>query len=48
MGPDGRWSVFGASVVVVRMHLLPAGSSFDPRTGRAVLPAGGRTVRPPA
>lgn len=56
--PDGRWSVEGASVVViydaraavtmrssgmlgaadVRMHVLPAGSRFDPTTGRATLP----------
>jgi cyanophycinase len=55
--PDGRWSVEGASVVViydargaavtsrgtlgaanVRMHVLPAGSTFDPRTGQASLP----------
>jgi cyanophycinase len=55
--PDGRWTVEGASVVViydarsaqraratpalgaadVRMHVLPAGSAFDPRTGRATL-----------
>lgn len=57
--PDGRWSVEGASVVViydartatvtgtsrpvlgatgVRMHILPAGSTFDPRDGRAAIP----------
>ncbi|HEX2094455.1 MAG TPA: cyanophycinase [Longimicrobiaceae bacterium] len=57
--PDGRWTVVGASAVLVydarparvtppgavvlgaagvRMHLLPAGSTFDPRTGRATLP----------
>ena len=57
--PDGRWSVAGASVVViydardarhtspthpvlgaagVRMHVLPEGGTFDPRTGRATLP----------
>jgi cyanophycinase len=56
---DGRWTVLGASAVVVydargarvttagdrglgaagiRMHLLPAGSSFDPRSGQAALP----------
>ena len=54
--PDGRWTVAGASVVIVydarkavitpssspvlgaagvQMHVLPAGSSFDPRTGTA-------------
>jgi len=56
--PDGRWSVEGASVVViydaraavktsasgllgaadVRMHVLPAGGTFDAATGRATLP----------
>lgn len=56
--PDGRWTVEGASVVVVydarraartsasarvlggadvRMHVLPAGSTFDPANGRATL-----------
>jgi cyanophycinase len=56
--PDGKWTVEGASVVIVydargasrtpasartlggadvRMHVLPAGSSFDPATGRATL-----------
>jgi cyanophycinase len=57
--PDGRWSVEGASVVViydargaritpasrtvlgasgVRMHVLPAGATFNPRDGTATLP----------
>jgi cyanophycinase len=57
--PDGRWSVLGASAVLVvdarsaqitdprapilgaaglRVHLLPAGSTYDPRSGRAELP----------
>jgi cyanophycinase len=57
--PDGRWTVCGASSVIVydarqstvtpgeahvlgatnmRVHVLPAGSSFDPRTGIATLP----------
>ena len=57
--PDGRWTVEGASVVVIydaraaaitdvarpvlgasglRMHILPAGGTFDPRSGRATLP----------
>ena len=57
--PDGRWTVQGASVVVIydarnasitpssqavlggaglRMHVLPAGGTFDPRTGQASLP----------
>jgi cyanophycinase len=56
--PNGRWSVEGASVVViydaraavktppsgllgaadVRMHVLPAGGTFDAATGRATLP----------
>lgn len=55
--PDGRWSVEGASVVVIYdarraertsgsqpgaagmlMHVLPAGSRYDPRTGRATIP----------
>jgi cyanophycinase len=57
--PDGRWTVSGASSVIVydarqskvtprqarvlggtnmRVHVLPAGSSFDPRTGMAKLP----------
>jgi cyanophycinase len=57
--PDGRWTVEGASVVVIydarqasitpasrpvlgaagmRMHVLPAGSSFDPKSGKATLP----------
>ena len=56
---DGRWTVAGASVVVIydartaaitsrssavlgaanlRMHVLPAGSVFDPRSGRVTLP----------
>lgn len=59
VGPDGRWTVRGASAILVydarqagvtasgapalgaagvRTHLLPAGSVFDPRTGRATLP----------
>jgi cyanophycinase len=59
VGPDGRWTVVGASGVLVydarqaqitptgapvlgavdvRMHLLPAGAVFDPRTGQATLP----------
>jgi cyanophycinase len=59
VGPDGRWTVRGASAVEiydarraritpgaapvlgtaeVRMHLLPAGAVFDPRTGEAQLP----------
>jgi cyanophycinase len=58
--PDGKWSVLGASAVVIYdardaaitpsgastlgasgivMHVLPAGSSFDPETGKAALPA---------
>ena len=57
--PDGKWSVLGASAVVVYdvrhagitppgdgalgatgivMHVLPAGSTFDPRDGQASLP----------
>ena len=57
--PDGRWTVAGASVVVIydarsamitrpgspalgganlRMHVLPAGSVFEPASGRALLP----------
>ena len=57
--PDGRWTVAGASVVVIydarsaaitgpraavlgaanlRMHVLPAGSTFEPTSGRATLP----------
>jgi cyanophycinase len=57
--PDGRWTVSGASVVVIydarsaaitrpgepvlgganlRMHVLPAGSTFDPASGRPTLP----------
>ena len=57
--PDGKWSVLGASAVVIydarnaaitpggaetlgatgiSMHVLPAGSSFDPLTGKASLP----------
>lgn len=57
VGPDGRWRVAGASVVVIYdarraavtrggvlgasgivTHVLPAGSRFDPVTGRASLP----------
>jgi cyanophycinase len=63
VGPDGRWTVLGASVVVVYdarrsaragaitsaaapvlgatgvvLHVLPAGSTFDPATGSATLP----------
>lgn len=58
--PDGKWSVLGASAVVVydarhatitppgdgalgatgiEMHVLPAGSTFDPGEGKAVLSA---------
>ena len=58
--PDGRWTVEGASAVVVydarraaltdrasrtlgaagmTMHVLPAGSTFDPRSGKATLPS---------
>jgi cyanophycinase len=58
IGPDGRWRVSGASVVVIydarsgrrtagdapvlgatdlRMHVLPAGATFDPAGGRAEL-----------
>jgi cyanophycinase len=57
--PDGRWTVLGASSVIVldarqarvtsparttlgatdmRVSVLPAGSTFDPRTGRGILP----------
>lgn len=57
--PDGRWTVAGASAVVVydarsatisrpgapvlgganlRMHVLPAGSTFEPESGRVTLP----------
>jgi cyanophycinase len=58
--PNGRWTVDGASVVVIydarrakisstsgalgateiRMHVLPAGSTYDPTTGVATLPPG--------
>jgi cyanophycinase len=59
VAPDGKWTIAGASVVVIydarhaaitapnakalgasdlRMHVLPAGSTFDPRTGVAKLP----------
>lgn len=59
VGPDGTWTVRGASVAViydarraamtdtaapalgatgVRMHVLPSGGTFDPRTGVAELP----------
>jgi cyanophycinase len=59
VSPDGSWTVFGASAVVVfdarrasvtsqgrpalgaadiRVSVLPAGSTFDPRTGRGSLP----------
>lgn len=59
--PSGRWSVLGASSVLVfdarnalvtpraagslgatgvRLSILPAGSSFEPATGRATLPPG--------
>ncbi len=58
--PDGRWSVLGASAVIVfdarssritsptaprlgaldiHVSVLPAGSTFNPRTGRATLPS---------
>ena len=57
--PDGRWTVAGASAVVIydarsatitrqgasvlggahlRMHVLPAGSTFEPESGRVTLP----------
>ena len=59
VAPDGRWTVLGASAVIVldarqarvtspgraalgatdmRVSVLPAGSTFDPRTGRGILP----------
>jgi cyanophycinase len=59
VGPDGKWTVAGASVVVIydarnaritpagsnalgatdlRMHVLPAGATFDPTAGVARIP----------
>ena len=59
VNPDGRWTVVGASVVVVydargaritpagvlgasglRLHVLPPGSVYNPRSGAATLGAG--------